>query len=157
MAIKEVHEYERVPSETYSDLKKAITKMGKVINDDPNALTIEGKIKYGLGASTKVKAKVQQENEKSMIFIESRGGDFAGKAARENVKHLLETMKKVDDVDYDVNKPDKQQWMRVAYFTFGGLLIIFTTVVLSAGWMNLLWVVGLLFAVYIWGYAKLMK
>ena len=153
--VKEEHRYGKGSTDTFSDLKKAISRMGKITNDDSGSLSIEGNIKYGLGASTKVKAKIRQEGDASMIAFESRGGDFAGRAARDNVKHLLETMTKVDDVDHDVDEPSKQQWMRVGYFTLGGLLLAFTALVISAQWMNLLGVVGVLFVVYFWGYRKL--
>lgn len=153
--IKEEHRYGKGSTDTFSDLKKSISRMGKILNDDSDSLSIEGKIKYGLGASTKVKAKIRQEGDQSIISFESRGGDFAGRAARDNVKHLLETMTKVDDVDHDVDEPSKQQRLRVGYFSLGGLLLIFTALVFSAQWMNLLWLVGLLFVVYIWGYKKL--
>jgi hypothetical protein len=158
--VKEEHRYGKGSTETFSDLKNAISRMGKIIKDDPGALSIEGKIKYGLGASTKVKARIQQEGDESIIAFESKGGDFAGRAARDNVKHMLETMTKADDPDFDVTKADKQQWGRVGYFVLGGLgvLIIFLVMMVNPSLVSdNRWVILFFAAAYMWGFRRLGK
>ena len=93
-----------------------------------------------------------------IINFESRGGDFAGRNARENVKRLLETMTKVDNVDFDVNKADKQQWTRVGYFILGGIgvLIISIMLMVNASLVARNWfVVVFLTLAYLWGFRKL--
>jgi hypothetical protein len=158
--VKEEHRYGKGSAETFSDLKNAISKMGKITNDIPSSLSIEGKVKYGLGASTNVKAKIQQEGDESIIAFESTGGDFAGRAAQDNVKHLLETMTRIDDPDFDVTKADRQQWGRVGYFALGGLgiLIIFLVILVNPSLINNnRWVIVILAAAYFWGFRKLGK
>jgi len=152
--VKEEHRYGKNSAETYADLEKAIAMMGAISKTDPGALLIEGKIKFGMGAKTKVKAQVQQEGDVSIISFESRGGDVFGNAARNNVERLIVTMGKTEDTDYDVNKADKQQWLRIGYFTLGGIgvLIISIMLMVDASLVadNLL-VIGFLIAAYAGG------
>jgi hypothetical protein len=158
--VKEEHTYGKGSTEAFSDLKNAMSRMGKIINEDPGSLSMEGKVKYGLGAATKVKAMIQQESDESIISFESKGGDIAGRAGRENIKRLLETMTKIDDPDFDVTKADKQQWGRVGYFALGGLgvLIILLVMmmnpnVIADNW----WVIIFLAIAYYWGFTKIGK
>jgi hypothetical protein len=158
--VKEEHKYGKGSTEAFSDLKNAISRMGKILNDDPGTLSIEGKVKYGLGAATKVKAMIQQEGDESIISFESKGGDIAGRAGRENIKRLLETMTKIDDPDFDVTKADKQQWGRVGYFALGGVgvLIILLVIMVNPSLVNdNRWVIIFLAAVYMWGFTKIGK
>lgn len=161
--VKEERRYGKGSSETFSDLEMGIARMGKILNDDPDSLSVEGKIKYGLGATTKVKAQVQPEGDVSIIAFESKGGDFAGKAARSNVERLLETMTKVDDVDFDAKKADKNQWLRVGYFALGAVGVgVLLLILLYSDWFAespafYIGVTVFLAAVYMWGWRKITK
>lgn len=157
--VTEAHKYEKSPSETVVDLEKAITRMGSVSKVDHESQTVEGKIKYGLGAKTKVKAKVQQEDNQSIIYFESKGGDVFGRAARDNVEHLLEAMKQANNPDFDVNKATKKQWTSVGYLTLSLILIfVFFVVFVAIGKSELSWIPALLIAlIFIWQRRKQKK
>lgn len=146
------HKYEKSPSETLVDLERAITRMGSVSKVDHEMQTVEGKIKYGLGAQTKVRAKVQQEGNESIIYFESAGGDVFGRAARDNVEHLLEAMKQADNPDFEVTKATKKQWTRVGYLALSLVLIlVFTVVFIAIGKPELSWIPALLIAlIFYW-------
>jgi hypothetical protein len=131
--VKEEHKYGKNSAETYTDLEKAIAMMGTITKTDPDALIIEGKIKYGIGAQTKVTAEVQQGENESVISFESRGGDVFGNAARNNVERLLETMGRDQDPDYDVNKTDKRQWVSLVLLGLAVLMAFLGFFAISAG------------------------
>ena len=142
--VKEEHLYEKGPAETMEDLQKAISSMGTVKAADPEAHTVQGRIKYGLGARTSVKAKVQQQGAASIIHFESRGGDVFGRAARDNVEHLLEAMRRGDDDDFEVEKASKKQWMNLAYLTVMlSLTGVSLVIVVQTGRYDLVWLPAL--------------
>ena len=158
--VKEEHGYKKNPAETFADLEKAVNLMGTIRKSDPEALSIEGKIKYGFGAKTKVIAEVRPEGNESIISFESKGGDVLGNAARSNVQHLLKTMNSADDPDFDVNKADKQQWRSVGYLVLAlvGIAIYFLILFFKASWVadNSL-IFGIVTAALIWGGFRLAK
>ena len=135
--VNEEHIYEKDSTETFADLEKAIAMMGTVSSSNPEALTIEGKIKYGLGAKTNIKAQVKQDENGSVISFESRGGDVFGNAARNNVEHLLEAMGRAHDPDFDVNKADNRQWLSLGLLIVALLLIVLAFFAVSQGLMSL--------------------
>jgi hypothetical protein len=135
--VKEEHRYGKNSAETFADLEQAITIMGTINKIDRVALIIEGKIKFGLGAKTKVKAEVQQEGNESIISFESRGGDVFGTAAHNNVERLFETMSKAHDPDFDVNKADKRQWLGIGFTVLAVILVFLAYFAVTEGLVSL--------------------
>ena len=130
--------YNKSADETFLDVQKALSIIGKVKNTDKITLTIEGTSKYGL-QSVKLKVKNPQRKT-SIISISGFSDDVWAAGAKNCMKCLIETMNNLDNPDYKPSKTGVEPMNMTLRLV--GFIVASVLVAAIITWGNLLVVCG---------------
>lgn len=91
--------YSKYAEETFGDVQKALSMIGRVEKADQATLTIEGTSRYGL-QSVKLKVKITPRGETSDVTLVGFSDDIRAVGAKKCIERLLETMGNLGNADY---------------------------------------------------------